>query len=366
MWSCSPSSCAISGGRPPIAQLAGDLGLSPSQVHASLKRLQRSRLIEAHTCKPLLRAVEEFLIHGVKYAFPAQRGEATRGMPTAHAAPPLKGQIIEGDLPPCLAGCRRRGARYHARAAAQGSAEGRQEGPRAVRAPGVDRRHEGRASAGAPTGRERAQRATSEAPPRLIQIVRCSNPSCACSRRCSTNWSSSVAAQQVSSSPTPAASGIRPTRDVDAIVDVASYAKDTALSERLRTLGLAEDATPGAPLCRWRRDDLIVDVMPVDEDILGFSNRWYPTAIETAHTFETAGHAVRVVTPALFIANKLEAFHGRGGNDMRASHDLEDIIVVVDGRPEIVNDVAAADAEVRGYIARRSSGRPTRGIRPRN
>ena len=91
---------SYSGGRPPIAQLAGDLGLSPSQVHASLKRLERSRLIEAQTCKPLLRAVEEFLVHGVKYAFPAQRGEATRGMPTAHAAPPLEGQIIEGDIPP--------------------------------------------------------------------------------------------------------------------------------------------------------------------------------------------------------------------------------------------------------------------------
>jgi hypothetical protein len=47
-----------------------------------------------------LKAVEEFLIHGVKYAFPVQRGEATRGMATAHAAPPLKAQIAEGDLPP--------------------------------------------------------------------------------------------------------------------------------------------------------------------------------------------------------------------------------------------------------------------------
>lgn len=149
----------------------------------------------------------------------------------------------------------------------------------------------------------------------------------------------------------PAASGIRPTRDVDAIVDVGSYAKYTALGERLRALGLAEDTTPGAPLCRWRRYDLIVDVMPVHEDILGFSNRWYPLAIATAHTFDIAGHAARVVRPALFIATKLAAFHGRGGNDMRASHDLEDIIAVVDGRPEIVNEIVAADAEVRGYIA---------------
>ena len=148
----------------------------------------------------------------------------------------------------------------------------------------------------------------------------------------------------------PAASAIRPTKDVDAIVDVTSYAKYTALSERLRTLGLAEDTTPGAPLCRWRRDDLIVDVMPTDATVLGFSNRWYPTAIETAQTFHIAGHDVRVVTPALFIATKLEAFHGRGGDDVVASHDLEDIISVVDGRSEIVDDVSAAVGDVRAYI----------------
>lgn len=148
----------------------------------------------------------------------------------------------------------------------------------------------------------------------------------------------------------PAAGRIRATKDVDAIVDVASYAKYTAFSERLRMLGLAEDTTPGAPLCRWRRDDLIVDVMPVDEHILGFSNRWYPTAIETAQMLDIAGYDVRVVTPALFIATKLEAFHGRGGNDVFASHDLEDIVAVVDGRPEIVRDVAISADDVREYI----------------
>ena len=89
------------GERPPIAQVASDLALSPSQVHASLKRLERSRLVDAQTGRPLLKAVEEFLIHGVKYVFPAQRGEATRGVPTAYAAPPLNDQIaVDGDLPP--------------------------------------------------------------------------------------------------------------------------------------------------------------------------------------------------------------------------------------------------------------------------
>jgi hypothetical protein len=87
--------------RPAIAQLAGDLSLSPSQVHLAIKRLERSRLIDAQSGRPILKAVEEFLIHGVKYVFPARRGEATRGIPTAYAAPPLTGQIVEsGDLRP--------------------------------------------------------------------------------------------------------------------------------------------------------------------------------------------------------------------------------------------------------------------------
>jgi hypothetical protein len=89
---------------------------------------------------------------------------------------------------------------------------------------------------------------------------------------------------------------------------------------------------------------------PTDATVLGFSNRWYPAAIETAQTSHIAGHDVRVVTPALFIATKLEAFHGRGGDDVVASHDLEDIIAVVDGRPEIVGDVAAASDGVRAYV----------------
>jgi hypothetical protein len=64
-----------------------------------------------------------------------------------------------------------------------------------------------------------------------------------------------------------------------------------------------------------------------------------------------AGCAVRIVTPSLFIVTKLEAFHGRGANDVAASHDLEDIVTLVDGRPEIVAEVADADPAVRAYIA---------------
>ena len=91
------------GRRPSIAQVGVDLTLSSSEVHAALKRLAASRLIsnDLDEGRPLLAAVEEFLIHGVKYAFPAKRGEVTRGVLTSYAAPPLSAEIAAGpDLPP--------------------------------------------------------------------------------------------------------------------------------------------------------------------------------------------------------------------------------------------------------------------------
>lgn len=91
------------GPRPTMAQLGADLALSSSQIHASLKRLEKSRLITnvREGGRPVLKAVEEFLLHGVRYAFPAQHGETTRGIPTGYAAPPLNEHIAAGaDLPP--------------------------------------------------------------------------------------------------------------------------------------------------------------------------------------------------------------------------------------------------------------------------
>jgi hypothetical protein len=89
------------GERPPIAQVAGELALSVSQVHTSLKRLGRARLLDSQTGRPLLKAVEEFLVHSVKYTFPVRRGEITRGLATGYAAPPLNEHIADnGELPP--------------------------------------------------------------------------------------------------------------------------------------------------------------------------------------------------------------------------------------------------------------------------
>jgi hypothetical protein len=91
--------------------------------------------------------------------------------------------------------------------------------------------------------------------------------------------------------------------------------------------------------------------MPTDERILGFSNRWYTPAIATAQWVHVDRVRLRLVTAPYFLATKLEAFRGRGRGDFAGSHDLEDAIAVIDGRAELLGEVASAEADVRGYIA---------------
>jgi predicted nucleotidyltransferase len=149
-----------------------------------------------------------------------------------------------------------------------------------------------------------------------------------------------------------AASAPRVTFDVDAIVEVASYAEYAKFGDRLRSLGFSEDARAGAPVCRWVMRGTTLDVMPLDEKVLGFSNRWYRAALETAVQRRLADDLqIWMVTAPLFLATKIEAFKSRGNGDFSASHDLEDLISVVDGRKEIVEEVRAATSELRAYIA---------------
>ena len=149
----------------------------------------------------------------------------------------------------------------------------------------------------------------------------------------------------------------RTTLDVDAIAEITSYAEYGAFGERLRALGFSEDTTEGAPLCRWVHSGTILDVMPLDEEILGFSNRWYREAMEAATTHQLFQDLkIRVVTAPYFLATKIEAFKGRGRGDFFASHDLEDLIFVIDGRSTITEELQTETPMLRGYLRTEIAG----------
>ena len=146
----------------------------------------------------------------------------------------------------------------------------------------------------------------------------------------------------------PGAAPIRPTLDVDAIVEIASYADFTRLENQL--LGLGFRRNEAALICRWFADDLILDLMPTDPSILGFSNLWYSPALKNAEVIRIEEHRIRVITAPYFLATKLEAFRGRGKADYGMSHDLEDIITILDGRPELADEVSKSPRDLRQYL----------------
>lgn len=129
----------------------------------------------------------------------------------------------------------------------------------------------------------------------------------------------------------PGAAAVRRTFDMDVIAEIISYPGLVAFSERLEKLGFTRDTSEGAPNCRWICEGSKLDVMPLEENLLGFSNRWYREAMETAVRFDLpSGQRIRVITAPYFVATKLEAFHGRGKGDFLSSHDLVDVITVLD------------------------------------
>ena len=155
----------------------------------------------------------------------------------------------------------------------------------------------------------------------------------------------------------PAAVRIRPTDDVDAIVSAATRVTYHRLADELRARNFREDMREGAPLCRWRHgNDLTLDVMPLAEDVLGFTNQWYGYAFTTARTIQLEpGLTIRVVTAPAFLATKWAAFDSRGHADHIGSHDVEDIVTVVAGRPELVDELSAEPPHVRDWLASRTA-----------
>lgn len=152
-----------------------------------------------------------------------------------------------------------------------------------------------------------------------------------------------------------AAPEFRPTEDVDVIVEVSSRSDYYRLEERLRNAGFENDQESGL-ICRFRYPDprLVLDVMPTEASILGFSNEWLKRAYANSvnHTLP-AGQVIRVIPPPFLLAAKVEAFGARGRNDFYGSKDFGDIVVLIDGREELVDEVSESQVELRQYIAGR-------------
>jgi hypothetical protein len=118
---------------------------------------------------------------------------------------------------------------------------------------------------------------------------------------------------------------VRPTLDVDCIVDVATRGEYYLFCEKLRGNGFKQSSEDSV-ICRWRCDHVTLDVMPTEEGILTFGNRWYKEAVKKASLHQLEKNLeIMAITAPYFLATKMEAFKSRGNFDFLASHDFEQV-----------------------------------------
>jgi hypothetical protein len=142
---------------------------------------------------------------------------------------------------------------------------------------------------------------------------------------------------------------IRFTDDVDLVIELAGISAWQHLIERLAAKDFkitGEDEVN----CRFRFNDVVVDVMPSDSAVLGYANRWFVEGLARADKFALpSGTVIQIFKPTYFLATKLEAFSGRGGGDPYHK-DVEDILILIDGRTELLEEVRQAEPELKKFI----------------
>ncbi|MFB9991501.1 hypothetical protein ACFFLM_05900 [Deinococcus oregonensis] len=137
----------------------------------------------------------------------------------------------------------------------------------------------------------------------------------------------------------------RPTLDVDVAMHAASRLAFIRFEEQLRLLGFVPDMN--GPMCRYLHGDLVLDVMTDNAAVQGFTNPFYASAIETAQLIPLpSGRRVRLMDAPHLLATKFIAWNDRGRRDL-FERDLEDVMVVMDGRPELEHELSGSPLGVR-------------------
>jgi len=146
----------------------------------------------------------------------------------------------------------------------------------------------------------------------------------------------------------PAADEIRPTQDVDMTLNIINLNHWQQVQEQLAALGFHPNPF-GHAICSYKYKNILVDIMASEDGPLGPANRWYKVGFKNLQTVKANNQEIKILSAPCFLATKFEAFSNRG-SDYRTSHDIEDIVFVLDNRMKIVEEIAIDNIEIRKFI----------------
>lgn len=147
----------------------------------------------------------------------------------------------------------------------------------------------------------------------------------------------------------PAAEDVRATKDVDITIEIASLGELESFRQELVKKGFTQSAKDNV-ICRFRYDNIKVDVMSTNEVGWAPANLWFSQGFAQRETVQLGDQSIQLLPLPYFIASKFSAHTGRGGKDPRTSHDFEDIVYVIDNRSDIVEQINLAPIDVKLYL----------------
>lgn len=149
----------------------------------------------------------------------------------------------------------------------------------------------------------------------------------------------------------PAAPPPSRTKDIDIVLEITGYGEFAAMEHLLRQAGFSQNWLENVPVVAWQWRGVRVDFLPHRPTAMMQTNRWFPYLIDEAERVEVLpGKYAWCASAPCFIATKLEAFFSRGKGDFLMSKDIEDILAVVDGREELVEEMKLTAPDVRGFV----------------
>ena len=146
----------------------------------------------------------------------------------------------------------------------------------------------------------------------------------------------------------PASDKIRSTQGIDMTLNVLSFGDWNILQEKLAKLGFYPDPF-GHAICSYKYKNIPVDIMSSEDGPLGPANKWYKLGFNDLWTVSAKEQEIKILSAPYYLATKFEAYINRG-HDYRTSHDIEDIIYVIDNRTSIVEEILKTDKKVLKFI----------------
>lgn len=145
------------------------------------------------------------------------------------------------------------------------------------------------------------------------------------------------------------ADDVRPTKDIDITMEIASVGKLEAIRVELTNKGFYQSSEDSI-ICRFRYDDIKVDVMATKAVGWAPANPWFAPGYKNQVNFSVDSVTIHCFSLPYYLATKFTTFYDRGSKDPRTSKDFEDIVYLLNYTSDFEKQVLTAEAQVKEYL----------------